>query len=89
MQQTSIKFSAFGLTHQLKRTILWLKSFGNGIGQQLMTHAKQQRNALSLSVYKQNEASYQFYLKQGFSVKSEQADEHTGCMEYSMTFDVK
>ncbi|MBB1315633.1 MULTISPECIES: N-acetyltransferase [Aliivibrio] len=62
---------------------------GNGIGQQLMTHAKQQRNALSLSVYKQNEASYQFYLKQGFSVKSEQADEHTGCMAYSMTFDVK
>ena len=40
---------------------------------------------LSLSVYKENQASYQFYLSQGFTVVSEQRDEHTGHPEYTMS----
>jgi len=51
---------------------------GKGIGKQLLSHAKAQRALLSLCVYKENKASYQFYLSQGFKVVSEQSDEHTG-----------
>ncbi|NAX42884.1 MULTISPECIES: GNAT family N-acetyltransferase [unclassified Vibrio] len=56
---------------------------GKGIGKQLLSHAKAQRAILSLSVYKENQASYQFYLSQGFAVVSEQLDEHTGHLEYT------
>ncbi|HGF4942334.1 TPA: N-acetyltransferase, partial [Vibrio parahaemolyticus] len=55
-----------------------------GIGKQLLSHAKAQRAILSLSVYKENQASYQFYLSQGFAVVGEQLDEHTGHPEYTM-----
>ncbi|EKO3594293.1 N-acetyltransferase [Vibrio metschnikovii] len=58
---------------------------GKGIGKQLLNHAKSQRVALTLSVYKENQASYQFYLSQGFNVISEQVDEHTGHLEYTMS----
>ncbi len=58
---------------------------GKGIGKQLITHAKKHRVRLTLTVYKENEASYQFYLSQGFKVISEQADEHTGHLEYTMS----
>ncbi|TOK35100.1 GNAT family N-acetyltransferase, partial [Vibrio parahaemolyticus] len=58
---------------------------GKGIGKQLLSHAKAQRAVLSLSVYKENQASYQFYLSQGFKVVSEQVDEHTGHSEYTMS----
>ncbi|NVC94519.1 N-acetyltransferase [Vibrio natriegens] len=57
---------------------------GKDIGKQLLSHAKAQRAILSLSVYKENKASYQFYLSQGFRVVSEQFDEHTGHLEYTM-----
>ena len=56
-----------------------------GIGKQLLAHAKKQRLALTLAVYKENQASYEFYLSQGFKVLSEQADEHRGHMEYTMS----
>ena len=59
---------------------------GQGFGKQLLDHAKQQRVQLTLSVYKQNHASYQFYLSQGFKVMSEPADEHTSQPEYTMSF---
>ncbi|EMC4027213.1 N-acetyltransferase [Vibrio cholerae] len=58
---------------------------GKGIGKQLLNHAKSQRTILTLSVYKENQASYQFYLSQGFNVISEQLDEHTGHPEYTMS----
>ncbi|EPD5575208.1 N-acetyltransferase [Vibrio parahaemolyticus] len=58
---------------------------GKGIGKQFLSHAKAQRAILSLSVYKENKASYQFYLSQGFAVVSEQLDEHTGHPEYTMS----
>jgi len=58
---------------------------GKGIGKQLLTHAKSQRVMLTLSVYKENQASYRFYLSQGFKVVNEQLDEHTGHLEYTMS----
>jgi putative acetyltransferase len=58
---------------------------GKGIGKQLLSHAKTQRVELSLSVYKENRASFQFYLSQDFNVVSEQLDEHTGHPEYTMS----
>ncbi|PWI32391.1 N-acetyltransferase [Vibrio albus] len=60
---------------------------GQGIGKQLIQHAKEQRAPLTLSVYKENEASINFYLSQGFTVVSEQADEHSGHQEYTMHSD--
>ncbi len=58
---------------------------GKGIGKQLLSHAKTQRAEVNLSVYKENQASYLFYLSQGFKVVSEQLDEHTGHPEYTMS----
>ncbi len=62
---------------------------GEGIGKQLLSHAKAQRTVLSLSVYKENQASCQFYLSQGFKVVSEQLDEHTGHPELTMCLSTK
>lgn len=61
---------------------------GKGIGKQLLNHAKAQRTVINLSVYKENQASYQFYLSQGFKVVSEQLDEHTGHPEYTMSLSI-
>ena len=58
---------------------------GQGIGKALLAHAKSQRSRLTLSVYKENDASCRFYLSHGFHVVSEQADEHTGHLEFTMT----
>ncbi|MGF1826356.1 N-acetyltransferase [Vibrio splendidus] len=57
---------------------------GSGIGKQLIHHAKLECPNLSLNVYKENQATIQFYLSQGFSIVSEQVDEHTGYQEYTM-----
>ncbi|MEG3692504.1 N-acetyltransferase [Vibrio coralliirubri] len=57
---------------------------GCGIGKQLIQHAKLECPNLSLHVYKENQATIEFYLSQGFSIASEQTDEHTGHQEYTM-----
>ncbi|UXA00377.1 N-acetyltransferase [Vibrio splendidus] len=57
---------------------------GSGIGKQLIHHAKLECPNLSLNVYKENQATIRFYLSQGFTIVSEQADEHTGQQEYTM-----
>ncbi|EHN68525.1 N-acetyltransferase [Aliivibrio fischeri] len=57
---------------------------GKGIGKQLIAHAKERSPMLTLNVYTENVASYQFYLSQGFTVISDQVCEHTGHMEYTM-----
>ncbi len=57
---------------------------GQGIGKQLLEHAKNRRLTLTLLVYKENITSYQFYLSQGFEVMNEQIDAHTGHLEYKM-----
>ncbi|WFQ80629.1 N-acetyltransferase [Xenorhabdus sp. SF857] len=57
---------------------------GQGIGKALVNDAKNRRTELTLSVYQQNQASYEFYLSQGFYVVSEEVDGHTGYQEYLM-----
>ncbi|MCP3941840.1 MAG: N-acetyltransferase [Desulfobacteraceae bacterium] len=59
---------------------------GRGIGKQLMVKAKQVRENLSLSVYKENNKSIEFYKKCGFKIKLEQIDGHTGMSELLMVF---
>ena len=57
---------------------------GKGVGKALIADAKTRRKSLTLSVYKENQASHQFYVSQGFNVVSEQEDEHTGHLELTM-----
>lgn len=58
---------------------------GQGVGKLLIAHAKEQCAELTLNVYKDNDATYQFYLSQGFKVDNEHICEHTGCAEYAMS----
>ncbi|WP_444920117.1 N-acetyltransferase [Microbulbifer sp. CnH-101-G] len=62
---------------------------GQGIGKQLLEHAKSQRSPLNLTVYKENVSSYQFYLSQGFHLLKEQSDNHTGHIECLMSTNIK
>lgn len=55
-----------------------------GIGKQLLDFVKQQKQRLSLHVYKQNERAVSFYLREGFAIYSEDIDETTGAIEYEM-----
>lgn len=57
---------------------------GEGMGRLLMAHAEQQREVLSLSVYKDNRRSVDFYLKLGFETVDERVDPHTGHEELVM-----
>lgn len=59
---------------------------GQGIGKALLNHAKAQRQTLTLTVYKANQASCQFYLSQGFNAEGEQIDSHTHQPEILMTY---
>ena len=59
---------------------------GAGIGSALMGKAKEMRDKLSLTVYKGNHNSVEFYQKRGFVIEKEQIDEHTGHPELVMTF---
>ncbi|EHR0574873.1 N-acetyltransferase [Vibrio parahaemolyticus] len=58
---------------------------GHGIGKRLLSHAQEQREKLTLTVYKENTASYDFYLSQGFRVVDEEVGEKTGHLQYIMT----
>lgn len=55
-----------------------------GIGRQLLTHVKQIYPNLTLGVYQKNSRAINFYLREGFSVLSEQTDEDTEEVEYTM-----
>jgi putative acetyltransferase len=59
---------------------------GMGIGEQLMRKAKNVRNNLNLTVYKENTKSIEFYKKCGFKIELEQVDKHTGHLELVMKF---
>ncbi|GAD79422.1 N-acetyltransferase [Vibrio ezurae] len=62
---------------------------GQGMGKQLIAHAKGQCTDLTLNVYKENQTAYRFYLSQGFSLDNEHRCEHTGCAEYAMSMSCK
>lgn len=62
---------------------------GLGIGQKLISTAKQLHSSLDLTVYKENTKTIEFYKKNGFEIINEQFDEHTGHPELLMKFKQK
>lgn len=57
-----------------------------GIGKQLLNYAKEVKSTLKLSVYQKNEKAIKFYLREKFSVQSENVDANTGEKEFIMTW---
>ncbi|SCW78612.1 putative acetyltransferase [Paenibacillus tianmuensis] len=57
-----------------------------GLGKQLLAHVKQDRTAIRLQVYRQNEQAVRFYEKQGFRIEEETIDEATSTEEYGMVW---
>lgn len=49
-----------------------------GIGGQLIHYVQKIRRTLTLNVYRKNQSAMEFYLREGFSVLSEDIDEATG-----------
>ena len=49
-----------------------------GIGGQLIHYVQKIRRTLTLNVYRKNQRAMEFYLREGFSVLSEDIDEATG-----------
>lgn len=59
---------------------------GKGIGRELMAKAKDVRDNLQLTVYKENNKSIEFYKKCDFKIIKEQIDIHTGHKELLMSY---
>ena len=57
-----------------------------GIGKQLLNHVKKVKSTLRLSVYQKNEKAIKFYLREKFSIQSENVDDNTGEKEYIMVW---
>ncbi|NMM63021.1 N-acetyltransferase [Clostridium sp. P21] len=55
-----------------------------GIGKELLDYSKSKNNELSLCVYKKNNRALSFYLREGFTIFTEQIDENTGETEFIM-----
>lgn len=58
----------------------------NGIGTLLLNRVKENRNTLTLSVYKKNINAIKFYKKNDFVITSERIDKKTNEIEYIMTW---
>ena len=56
----------------------------NGIGTSLLNKVKENRNNLTLSVYKKNINAINFYKKNDFIITSENIDKNTNEIEYTM-----
>jgi len=59
---------------------------GRGIGQKLVEKSKNVRQNLSLTVYKENQKSVDFYKRCGFKSVEERIDKYTGHSEIVMVF---
>ncbi|GAA0567290.1 N-acetyltransferase [Halomonas salifodinae] len=59
---------------------------GRGIGSALIEDAKRRRGGLTLSVYRANRPSVEFYRKHGFVIHAEQVDANTGQPELVMEY---
>lgn len=57
-----------------------------GIGRQLLDYVKTVHNSLSLNVYQKNNRAVDFYLQEGFTIRSKDMDDDTGEMDYSMSW---
>ena len=60
-----------------------------GIGKQLLNHVKEVKPTLKLSVYRKNEKAIKFYLREEFSIQSENLDDNTGEKEFVMIWNRK
>ena len=58
----------------------------NGIGTSLLDKVKENKNKLTLSVYKKNRNAIHFYKKNHFIITSESIDKNTNEIEYIMTW---
>lgn len=63
------------------------KCQSKGIGKALLDYVKEQNSELLLSVYKKNNRAKQFYLREGFTIDSEQIDKSTGEVEFLMKWE--
>ncbi len=61
----------------------------NGIGTSLLNKIKEEKENLTLSVYKKNTNAIKFYEKNDFIITSEGIDENTNETEYTMTWKKK
>ena len=57
-----------------------------GIGRRLLEHCRERYDRLTLRVYVRNRRAVNFYLREGFSIVSEETDEGTGEREYVMAW---
>lgn len=57
-----------------------------GVGKQLLDHVKEIKPALKLNVYQKNKRAIQFYLREKFSIQSENTDDTTGEKEFTMVW---
>lgn len=55
-----------------------------GVGKSLLTHVKNIKNELTLSVYKKNTRAVSFYKHQGFTISKEELDEEHNEVELTM-----
>ncbi len=62
------------------------KHQGQGIGKNLLDHCKALYAQLELCVYSENEQAVRFYKNNGFTIISEQPNEDSGVMEYTMSW---
>lgn len=61
-------------------------SQSKGIGKALLNYVKESHSELSLHVYRKNTRAVAFYVREGFDVAKEQADENTGEVELAMNW---
>jgi len=59
-----------------------------GIGKLLLDYSKGKHNELSLCVYKNNNRALRFYLRECFTISTEQVDENTGEIEFVMKWKI-
>ena len=59
---------------------------GLGIGTSLINKAKENRDSLTLCVYKKNKNAISFYKKNGFAIENESIDKNTNEIEYIMSW---
>lgn len=61
-------------------------SRSNGVGKQLLNHAKNIKQHLTLSVYAKNRRAVNFYLRENFKIQAQEIDETTGEAELIMVW---
>lgn len=61
---------------------------GKGAGTTLLEHAKALKGRLSLKVYRENRKAILFYEKSGLRAAGEEVDEHTGCVQILMEWEI-